>query len=165
MRAFLIQLFPDAPGTWACVSWLGKEFHSALPVEARYTAKRIPPSTASCGEPTLPGRLGLEPAALHLSLFTQVVSSWDLGNLQGCLELLESHSCPLSPQESEDRCTKTACHSQPLPYLRVSFHCPLGSVCSAWLWCLTWPSLPPCGRRSQHPALCGRNRTGCGLSR
>lgn len=66
MRAFLIQLFPDAPGTWACVSWLSKEFHSALPVEARYTAKRIPPSTAPCGEPTLPGRLGLEPCSSAL---------------------------------------------------------------------------------------------------
>lgn len=43
-------------------------------------------------------------------------------------------------------------------------HCPLGSVCSAWLWCLTWPVLPPCGRRSQRPALCGHNRTACGLS-
>ncbi|XP_037006737.2 E3 ubiquitin-protein ligase Jade-2 isoform X2 [Artibeus jamaicensis] len=33
-----------------------------------------------------------------------------------------------------------------------------------WLWCQTWPALPPCGKRPQHPALCGGDHTARGLA-
>lgn len=95
---------------------------------------------------SLPGRLGLEPC----SSAPQFVHE--------CVEQLG-----IAPQDPEDRHQDG--QSVPAPSLSPGLiHCPLESVCLARLWCLTWPAFPLCGRRSQRPALCGRNHIGCGLS-
>lgn len=105
-------------------------------------------------EADLPRRLGLE-----LCNFRPVSSHLGASEIRGLAKAPPSSQSSTAPQKPKPkgRSTRMTKEVSALSLPPGLICCPLGSVCSAWLWHPTWPALLPYSRRSQHLAFCGYN--------